>query len=271
MNGRLVVLSDNRTNDARLKTEHGLSIYLEGPSGKYLLDTGASALFIRNAEILGIDLKNVDYCLISHGHSDHIGGLQAFLEINKKAKVILSAAIPGAEYVSVRRYQHSITGHVDFDKYHDRLIFIDENTAIGNIHIYANIAKNHDLPLGDRNLLIRDANGAYVTDTFQHELAYVIDDVLLTGCAHNGILNILEVIQEPIKESIGGFHLLDSHLDQHYETDKQLQQVASVLAQNYPSVDFYTGHCTGDYCYEILSKENDNLHQFHCGEQIIFG
>ena len=45
---RLVVLSDNRTNNKLLQTEHGLSVYLECPSGKYLLDTGASDLFIRN-------------------------------------------------------------------------------------------------------------------------------------------------------------------------------------------------------------------------------
>ena len=72
---RLVVLSDNRTNNKLLQTEHGLSVYLECPSGKYLLDTGASDLFIRNAKVLGIDLADVDYCLISHGHNDHIGGL----------------------------------------------------------------------------------------------------------------------------------------------------------------------------------------------------
>lgn len=74
MNGiRLVVLSDNRPGQSGLDTEHGLSTYMEGPSGRFLLDTGASDLFARNAEKLGIDLRKVDYCLISHGHHDHIG------------------------------------------------------------------------------------------------------------------------------------------------------------------------------------------------------
>lgn len=73
---------------------------------------------------------------------------------------------------------------------------------------------------------------------FSHELAFVIGDVLFTGCAHHGILNILESIQELIRLSIGGFHLLDSHLNEYYETDEQLQEIASELANRYPDVVF---------------------------------
>ena len=65
------VLSDNRSSDSRLSTEHGLSILLETERHKILLDTGASDLFIRNAKQLGINLNDVDYVFISHGHSDH--------------------------------------------------------------------------------------------------------------------------------------------------------------------------------------------------------
>lgn len=90
---------------------------------------------------------------------------------------------------------------------------------------------------------------------FSHELAFVIGDVLFTGCAHHGILNILESIQELIRLSIGGFHLLDSHLSEYYETDEQLQEIASELANHYPDVVFYTGHCTGEHCFEVLSRE----------------
>jgi 7,8-dihydropterin-6-yl-methyl-4-(beta-D-ribofuranosyl)aminobenzene 5'-phosphate synthase len=82
------VLSDNRTSNPALETEHGLSILLATERYKILLDTGASDVFIRNAEQLGIDLSDVDYVFISHGHSDHAGGLRYFLEQNQRAKVI---------------------------------------------------------------------------------------------------------------------------------------------------------------------------------------
>ena len=78
------VLSDNRRCDDSLETEHGLSILLETKKHRILLDTGASDVFIRNATHLGIDLSTVDYVFISHGHSDHAGGLQYFVKSNRK-------------------------------------------------------------------------------------------------------------------------------------------------------------------------------------------
>lgn len=267
MDTRIIILSDNRTVNPLLEVEHGLSVYMEYNGRKYLLDTGASDLFIRNAEKLGVNLCEVDYCLISHGHNDHIGGLSVFLEMNHRAKIILSDEIPGAEYASVRRYHHSITGNVDFQKYHQRFIFIHEDTFVDGIHIYTHLAHHHAKPLGDRTLLIKTDNGEYVRDDFSHELAFVIGDVLFTGCAHHGILNILESIQELIRLSIGGFHLLDSHFSEFYETDVQLQEIASELANRYPDVVFYTGHCTGEHCFEVLSREKGlRIHQFHVGE-----
>jgi len=82
---KIIVLSDNRSMDDSLETEHGLCIYLESAHVKCLLDTGASDLFVRNAAKLNVDLTAVDYVFLSHGHADHTGGLPAFLNLNQKA------------------------------------------------------------------------------------------------------------------------------------------------------------------------------------------
>ena len=96
------VLVDNRTNNPAYETEHGLSILLETEKHSILLDTGASDMLIRNAERLGKDLSRVDYVFISHGHSDHAGGLKHFMEINKKAKVIVSPDAISGKFFSKR-------------------------------------------------------------------------------------------------------------------------------------------------------------------------
>ena len=107
------VLSDNRSCNPALETEHGLSILLATEQHKILLDTGASDVFIRNAELLGVDLNDVDSVFISHGHSDHAGGLRYFLEHNRQArtafKVIVSPDAMSGRFFSKRGNLHSIT------------------------------------------------------------------------------------------------------------------------------------------------------------------
>ena len=103
------VLSDNRTNNPALATEHGLSVLLETGRHRILLDTGASDLFIRNAQVLGIELSTVDYVFISHGHSDHAGGLQHFVRVNDHAPVIVSPQAVSGRFYSRRLTHHSIT------------------------------------------------------------------------------------------------------------------------------------------------------------------
>ncbi len=103
------VLVDNRTNDGTLQTEHGLAILLETEKHRVLLDTGASDMLIGNAECLGLDLGTVDYVFVSHGHSDHAGGLRYFMEMNQTAKVIVSPDAISGKFYSKRRCLHSIT------------------------------------------------------------------------------------------------------------------------------------------------------------------
>ncbi len=67
------ILTDNRSADpGRFGCEHGLSVLLRTPSARVLMDTGASGLFAANADRMGIDLSEVDYVFLSHGHSDHV-------------------------------------------------------------------------------------------------------------------------------------------------------------------------------------------------------
>lgn len=82
-------------------------------------------MFIRNAELLGVDICDVDYVFISHGHSDHAGGLRHFLEHNQKAKVIVSPDAISGRFFSKRGNLHSITTEwPEIDD--DRLILIDK-------------------------------------------------------------------------------------------------------------------------------------------------
>ncbi|MDR1418464.1 MAG: MBL fold metallo-hydrolase [Endomicrobium sp.] len=78
---KVVFLADNRKGDNKCEREHGLSMLIEVAGKKILFDAGASNLYLRNAEKLGIDLSQIDYIALSHGHFDHGDGLASFPRI----------------------------------------------------------------------------------------------------------------------------------------------------------------------------------------------
>lgn len=255
------VLSDNRCNDCTLFTEHGLSIILQTEKQKLLLDTGASDLFIRNAEILGFDLNNVDYVFISHGHSDHAGGLRCFLEHNRQAQVIVSPDAMSGKFFSKRGNLHSITTEWP-EIGDDRLILINQTFEITEgIHVIAHIPQKHPMPKGNQHLYVQDADGAYIHDDFRHELALYVEGLLFTGCAHSGLENILAACPWPVNTVVGGFHLLDGQ-----ESEEELKALAQRLKARYPQTQFYTSHCTGNNVFEVMkSVMGEQLQSFRCG------
>ena len=85
---QITTLVENVVYGKGLQGEHGLSLLVEVRDRKVLFDTGASDLFIRNARLMGIDLREVDYLVLSHGHRDHTGGLHHFLQLNERATVV---------------------------------------------------------------------------------------------------------------------------------------------------------------------------------------
>ena len=85
---KATVVVDNIKNN-EIPGEWGLCISIEYEDKKILLDTGASTLFSKNAEKLGISLRDVDAAVLSHAHYDHANGMEEFFKINNKAKFYL--------------------------------------------------------------------------------------------------------------------------------------------------------------------------------------
>ena len=255
---RWTVLSDNRSYDSCLFTEHGLSVLLQTERHKILLDTGASDVFVRNAEQLGIDLSDVGYVFISHGHSDHAGGLRYFLEHNQNAQVIVSPDAMSGKFFSKRGNLHSITTEWP-EIGEDRLVLIDQ--TLEGLHVIAHIPQKHPMPKGNQNLYIQDADGNYIYDDFRHELALYVDGLLFTGCAHSGLENILAACPWPVYTVVGGYHLLDGQ-----ETDDEIKALAQRLKAMYPETQFYTSHCTGDHVLEVMKDVmGEQLQPFSAG------
>lgn len=259
--------------DDSLETEHGLCVYFETGHSNWLLDTGASDKFIRNAQKLGVDLTTVDYVFISHSHADHIGGLPSFLELNPHAKVIVSKNALNHRYFSTRNGLKEIGISFDFTPYLDRFVFVDKfSTFDHNVQVASIASGAYSEPKGN-STLFKDSGHGMEIDNFNHELVISFGTnflVVYTGCAHHGILNILDTIEKEAEKRvacvIGGFHLLDSSESNLYETDAELKAIAESLKNNYRFTDFFTGHCTGEKVFHVLKTVlEDQVQQFYTG------
>lgn len=254
---KLTVLAENTACREDLIAEHGLSLYVEAAGKKILLDMGQTDVFARNAERLGIDLSQVDIAVISHGHYDHGGGLEAFLRCNQKASVYVHADAFGQHYNGTEKY-------------------IGLNAALQNhprlIPVTGSVMLTQSLRLHDCNALNWNFNswglnkkhcGGFTSDDFSHELYLQITEgekqILLSGCSHKGIQNIVRRFRPDVL--IGGFHLSKQR------DLRALQTVAQELLENCGIC--YTGHCTGQVQYAYMKTVmGQRLQQLSTGKTV---
>lgn len=249
---KIVTLMENTSCREDLCCEHGLSLYLETENRKILFDAGQSAAFADNAEKLGVDLKNVAFAVLSHGHYDHSGGLGKFLEVNETAPVYVSRWAFEPHWESDGRYVG-----VDLSlQANDRIRYVAEETLLAEgITLY----RMETAPMDTAGLLVEE-NGVRIPDDFRHEQYLLVEEagkrILISGCSHKGILNIMDAFHPDIL--IGGFHFMK------VTEEAKLAEAAKKLLE-YDTV-YYTGHCTGQKQYDYLKTVmGEKLHYISTG------
>lgn len=271
---KIISLVDNISNKKGIGCEHGLSLYIETKEKKILFDTGASDLFLENAQKLGVDINDIDYAVLSHGHYDHGGGLKRFLEVNSTAEVIMKREA-FEKYYTLR--PNGIREYIGIDeefKSNRRLVFAGERFFAGkNIEVFSKVINKELYPSTNKDLFMKIGN-KILEDTFIHEQNLVITDqgktALFAGCAHNGIVNILQRFME-IKQCLpdyvfSGFHLYNRAKGK-IESAEFTAQLGQRLKQT--GIKFYTCHCTGLEAYNILkSILGDQIQYIAAGDTI---
>lgn len=254
---RITVLSENTTSSNELGCEHGLSLYIETAQHKILFDMGASDLFARNAEKMGIDLAQVDYAVISHGHHDHGGGLKTFLAHNQKAPVYFQNNAFEPHY-SIRHSGE--TAFIGLDPTllpNERFVFCGDSYSITEtLTLFSAVEHQDPISSSNSNLLLKKGD-ALVPDDFSHEQNLILwedgSSVLIAGCAHNGITNSIRRFERETGHLpdvvIGGFHLYRPGAN-NGEDPAVVAQLGTQLLQ-FPT-QYYTCHCTGLEGYQQL-------------------
>ncbi|WP_300844514.1 MBL fold metallo-hydrolase [uncultured Acetatifactor sp.] len=270
---RILNLIENTEGAAGCLCEHGLSFYIETGEHKILVDTGASGAFLMNAETLGIDLDQVDTVIISHGHYDHAGGLLAFAERNPKARIWING-LAGEQYYHKNDAMERYIGMDPRIKALPQVEWVEGDREIDQgIFLFGRALGRRLWPDGNRELKVKTETG-FRQDDFLHEQYLVLEErgkrVLISGCAHNGILNILDRYREIYGEDpdvvISGFHM--SRKSHYSQADHALVRDTARELQKLHT-RFFTGHCTGELPYRILREiMGPQISYVHSGQEI---
>lgn len=255
---RITALLENTASRTDMKTEHGLSLYIETETRKILFDMGQTTFFAENAETLGVDLSAVDIAILSHGHYDHGGGLRKFLEINRHAPVYIHRDAFLPHYNGTEKYiglDPSLAGD-------PRIVFTSDYLDMGDgLSLFSCNDRERRYSLASAGLTEKTDSG-FVLDDFRHEQYLLICEkgqrVLISGCSHKGIFDITEWFAPDIL--VGGFHFSKMPLD------GVLAEAAKRLSV-YPT-EYYTCHCTGEAQFAYMKCYMKNLEYISCGESI---
>lgn len=248
---RITLLVDHEAACSGLATEHGLSFLVEEDERVLLYDTGASEAFLRNAGTLNLPIERAEHVVLSHGHRDHTGGVGAALKRMPKAQVVLHPRALGPKF---SRHPDRPVREIGFPKESWSAVCpllhrVQWSTA--PMCLAPGIGVTGPVP---RRHAEEALSGPFFQDPDGHHPDPLEDDqalwlqtprglVVLLGCAHAGVINTLEWVQQITGETriaavLGGLHLVQASPERLAFTAESLQRLE--VGRILPC------HCTGE-------------------------
>lgn len=210
----VTILVENTVEKRKLLAEHGLSFYFKYNEQQYLFDTGQGEVLFSNAQKMGIDLEKINTVFLSHGHDDHTGGLKKLLEINPEVRVFAHSEIFLPKYKKTAAGLEFIGTELEKSQIKN---FEAAETAIAaeaGVYNTGEIPAPRETYINPRYVVEKD--GKEITDPFNDDTSLYIETesgiVILLGCSHKGVKNIINEIRAEIGDKkiaavLGGMHL----------------------------------------------------------------
>jgi len=258
---KITTLSENTAGLNNLLGERGLSILVETDEANILFDTGRSISASHNAELLGIDLSQIDKIVLSHGHYDHTGGLRQILRrMRKRIEIIAHPDIWAVKYEHREGQEDRYIG-IPFHRQTLESLGARFKLTTKPVRITVNIMTTGEIPMVtdyeeiEPYLLVKEGN-RFKPDKLLDDQALIINTepglVVILGCAHRGIINTLYHARQltgvkTIYTVLGGCHLMDATEERVWLTIAALKELGVQRLG--------VSHCTGLPASAIMAQE----------------
>jgi 7,8-dihydropterin-6-yl-methyl-4-(beta-D-ribofuranosyl)aminobenzene 5'-phosphate synthase len=258
---RITILCENSVGRAIPAIgEHGFACWIEMDGKHYLVDSGQGLGIIKNAHVLDLPLNQLSGAVISHGHYDHVGGLDQVLRHVDGLEVFAHPDV-FAERYSQGSHNLRFLGIPQrrelLETLGARFTFTPGFQQIAdNLYVTGAIPRDTDFELGDANLVQRNSDGQFEPDPFNDDMAVVVESakglVVVLGCAHAGIINTLDYVckqfdRDEVYAVVGGTHLGPVSAEQFNRTLIELKRF------NIQKIG--VSHCTGQPRAALLRNE----------------
>ncbi|HKK66132.1 MAG TPA: MBL fold metallo-hydrolase [Clostridia bacterium] len=216
------LIEDSPGEDTSLEYEHGLSFFIEYDGHTLLFDTGQTGAFVRNAEVLGVNLMTLEKVVLSHGHYDHTGGLLILADTARSFELYLKECIFQKKYAHKEgRYEFkgNAFNEADLRNLGIRYRFVQEDCTelLPGVWLITNFPRVYADEAANPRFVLEEA-GVYRQDRFDDEVVLALESprglVVLLGCSHPGVRNMLDHVKAQLKQPIyavlGGTHLVEA-------------------------------------------------------------
>ena len=230
--------------------EHGFAAFVETPEFNFLFDTGQGKALINNALALKKDLSSIKFLYLSHGHYDHTGGLPDLLKIKSPLTIYTHKDAFSKRYWlkgGVKKYIGIPFSKAYLESLGANFLYEKEFREIEKgIYSSGEVERKTSFEKIDKEMKVENENGELVQDQIWDDFSLAIDTskglVVILGCAHSGIVNILNHFinktgRKELYAVIGGTHL-------GFATDEQINATLEVI-DKYNIKKLGASHCTG--------------------------